>query len=283
MNASHESRDLGFYETARYRLTLSVALGAFMAFFLIVFQPFGVNNYDRTHSISLVFVGAVLTVGGFISLASLVNEFGIRPLVFRTATLRRVVAWSVWSCVVLSQTAFLVYNIQGSFHDWRLASAFEFFVNCSAVFVFPLVGTFFWFRYNDLRQRLERVIRRANAQPRDELVLHFEGQGSDDRLEVASQEFRFARAQDNYVELHYLVAGRHEQALIRSTLSAVAEQVPPPHAVRCHRSYLVNLNAVTAVRGPKSALRLHLEQVEEPIPVSRGFAGELEALLDATS
>ena len=283
MNAHARTDDLRFYDSTAYRVILSLSLGAFLTLFLLIFQPFGVNNYDPSHRLTSEFVFVMALFGLAVAGASLVNEFLLRPLAFRTATVARIVAWSAWTCVFLSQVVFVLYNLLGDWHDLRLASALGFLVNCSAVLVFPLVGVFFWFRYNDLRQRLERVIRRANAQPRAEKTLRFDGQGSDDRLEVASPDFLYARAQDNYVELHYLDAGRPDQTLIRATLSAVADQVPPPHAVRCHRSYLVNLHAVTAVRGPKSALRLHLARVDEPIPVSRGFAGELEAHLDATA
>ena len=70
--------------------------------------------------------------------------------------------------------------------------------------------------------------------------------------------------------------------LTTQNLGSIEELLKSGAFFRVSRSYLVNLNAVTAVRGPKSALRLHLRGVEHPIPVSRGFAGELEARLDAT-
>lgn len=282
MNAAEKAESVGFYDTARYRVALSVALGGFLVLFFLFFQPFGVNNYDPTQSISAEFLAILGLFGLVVCVVSLANEFLLRPLVFRSATPRRIAIWSAWTCLLLSQVLFLLYNALGSWHDWKVSSAVRFFFDCSAVFVFPLVGTFFWFRHRDLNRRLRRAIRRSNARPRSERMLVFEGQGSGDHLEVRSQDFLFARAQDNYVELNTLSGGEPKQKLIRSTLAAVAEQVPEPHAVRCHRSYLVNLNAVTAVRGPKSALRLHLRGVEHPIPVSRGFAGELEARLDAT-
>jgi hypothetical protein len=282
MDAAEETNTLGFYESARYRVTLSLALGVFLILFFLFFQPFGVNNYDPTQSITGEFVTIVSLFGGVVCLVSLANEFLLRPLVLRPTTPGAVMAWSIWTCLLLSQSLFLLYNALGGWHDWKISSAIRFFFDCSAVFAFPLVGTFFWFRYRDLNERLRRAIRRSNARPRSERTLVFEGQGSGDRLEIPSQDFRFARAQDNYVELNYLQGAEEKRTLIRSTLAATAEQAPEPHAVRCHRSYLVNLNAVTAVRGPKSALRLHLQGIDESIPVSRGFAAELEARLDAT-
>ena len=274
------SDHLAFYDSARYRLTLSLVLGPFLVLFLLVFLPFGVSNYDPDHEFTLSFLGDMATFGLAVTGASLFNEFALRPLVFRRATMGRVIAWSAWSCLLLSQVVFLVYNALGGWHDFRWSSAIGFLGNCTAVFIFPLAGTFFYFRYHDLRRRLSRTIRQLTAIPAAGRMLTFEGQGSADRLTIRSQDFLFARAQDNYVELHHLRDQRPEQTLIRSTLSAIAEQVPGSCAVRCHRSYLVNLEAVRAVRGPRNALRLELRGVDTPIPVSRGFAAELEAALD---
>lgn len=110
MDSSSDSGNLGFYETARYRLALSVAIGTFFALFLVIFQPFGVNNYNPKHTITVELLLAMGGVGAGVTLASLINEFGLRPLVFKRASVRRVVGWSLWTCVLLSQVAFLVYK-----------------------------------------------------------------------------------------------------------------------------------------------------------------------------
>lgn len=273
--------DFSFYDSTRYRLALSLLIGPFMVLFLLVFQPFGVNNYDPDQRISADFLTTIAMIGLALSGASLFNEFALRPLLFRRASTIRIVAWSAWTCLLLSQVAFLLYNLAGDWHDWRLGSALQFVVDCSAVFIFPLVGTFLWFRSHDLSARLERTISRVNARTRPETLLTFQGQGTGDHLRIRSRDFLFARAQDNYVEIHYLQGEQPRQLLIRATLAGISEQVDAPHAVRCHRSYLVNLNAVVSVRGPRNALRLRLRRVEEPIPVSRSFSTELESHLDA--
>src|SRR5690606_9604613 len=48
--------DLTFLRGSRYRLTVSIAMALFLTAFLLLFQPFGVNNYDPKHSYSLQFV-----------------------------------------------------------------------------------------------------------------------------------------------------------------------------------------------------------------------------------
>jgi len=140
-------QDLGFYDSTRYRLVLSIVLGLFLCLFLVAFLPFGVSNYDPNHQYTLRFL-AELSVFGWATIAfALVNELGIRPLVFRRATAKRVVLWSAWTCLFLSQGVFLTYNFVGGWHDFHFSSALAFVFQVSGVLIFPLTGTVFWFHH----------------------------------------------------------------------------------------------------------------------------------------
>lgn len=263
--------DLRFYDSTRYRLTLSVILGLFLYLFLLAFLPFGVSNYDPNHQYTLDFITEISVFGGVTAIFALVNEFGIRPLVFRTATPRRVLLWSAWTCVFLSQVIFLTYNHVAGWHDLRLSSAIEFVFQVTGVLVFPLAGTFFWFRHQDLRRHLEKVLKKINAEVDPEHLLTFTGQGSGERIVLRLADFLYARSQDNYVELNFLRNGRVNQLLIRTTLTGLSDSLASDSIVRSHRSYLVNLYQVRAVQGGGSDIRLHLRHLDEPLPVSKTF------------
>lgn len=274
-------QDLRFYDSSRYRLTLSVILGAFLYVFLLAFLPFGVSNFDPNHQYTLDFLKEISVFGLVTTAFSLVNEFGLRPLVFRRATPRKVLAWSIWTCVFLSQAVFLTYNFVGDWHDFHLSSAVEFVFQVSGVLVFPLTGTYFWFRHQDLRRQLEKVLRKIGAEADPEQLFTFTGQGSGDRLVLRLADFLYARSQDNYVELNFLRNGTVDRLLIRTTLSGLADSLDSDAIVRCHRSYLVNLYQVSAVRGGGNDIRLHLHHLDEPLPVSKTFNSDTMRALKA--
>lgn len=274
-------QDLRFYDSTRYRLTLSVILGAFLYFFLLAFLPFGVSNYDPDHQYTLEFLREISVFGLVTTAFSVVNEFGLRPLVFRRATPRKALVWSIWTCVFLSQVVFLTYNFVGGWHDFHLSSAMEFVFQVSGVLVFPLTGTYFWFRHQDLRHQLEKVLKRIGNEADPERLLTFTGQGSGDRLVLRLADFLYARSQDNYVELNFLRNGRVDRLLIRTTLSGLADSLDSAAIVRCHRSYLVNLYQVSAVRGGGNDIRLHLNHLDEPLPVSKTFNSDTMRALRA--
>jgi DNA-binding LytR/AlgR family response regulator len=81
----------------------------------------------------------------------------------------------------------------------------------------------------------------------------------------------FARAADNYVEVHHLRAGQPRRTVLRNSLKALGDALLPhgDRFLRCHKSHLVDLHKVQRVSGNAQGLRLHLAGVEEPIPVSR--------------
>lgn len=268
-------QDLGFYDSTRYRLVLSLALGLFLYLFLIVFLPFGVSNYDPRHQYSLQFLAEISIFGWVTTLFALVNEFGIRPLLFRRATTRRVILWSAWTCLFLSQVLFVTYNAVGGWHQWHLRGALEFLVNVTAVLVFPLTGTFFFFRHQSLQRQLQQVLKKINAEVDPEQLLTFTGQGSGDRLVLRLADFLYARAQDNYVELNFLRNGRIDHLLIRTTLTGLADSLASDVVVRCHRSYLVNLYQVRAVHGAGGDLRLQLRHLDDMLPVSKTFSTDI--------
>jgi hypothetical protein len=90
-------------------------------------------------------------------------------------------------------------------------------------------------------------------------------------LVLGLNDLLFARAADNYVEVHHLRAGQPRRTVLRNSLKALGDALLPhgDRFLRCHKSHLVDLHKVQRVSGNAQGLRLHLAGVEEPIPVSR--------------
>jgi len=257
-----------FYLSRRYRRVVSIALGVFIYLFLIVFLPFGVDNYNPHHQYTWEFL---TELGQFMLLTSGLAwglEVWVKPRVLKRAGWPEVVAWSALLLVVIGAGNFLLYNWLGGWHDFHLGSALAFTGNCAMVLVFPLVGTFFYFRFQSLNQRFRQMHLKWEATP--DRLIHFEGQGSSDRLSIAASDFRYAQAQDNYVALFYLRGGALKKELLRATLAEILEQAGAADLIRCHRSYVVNLRQVRSFSGG-NPMELYLDRVETPIRVSRSY------------
>lgn len=262
--------DLGFYDTRRYKLTLCVWLSVFFFVFLIYFQPFGVNNNDPKLEIDLLFLFAMSVFACTTFLFSLINEFVLRTFFIKNPTQAVIVCWSCWTLLLLSVVNYHVYNILGGWHDYNFLSALEFIANCSSVLIFPIVGTFFYFKYQSLRQQVHIIQDDARRAFDPNQLIRFSGQGSNDQIMLSISSFQYARAQDNYVELFYLEGGSMAKSLVRISLSNLAESISHGAVARCHRSYLVNLFHVRSVKGGND-LRLYLSPFDTVIPVSKSY------------
>ncbi|TNE47499.1 MAG: LytTR family transcriptional regulator [Bacteroidetes bacterium] len=265
-----QTRTITFIHSPRFKLTLSLSQGFFSGLFMLVFLPFGINNYDPHHSYTWLFIGVICQLMGVIAASSLLLEFLIKPLFHSVASLTFAILWTLASYIPMSQACFLFYNYLGNWHDFRLSSAVEFYFNCLSVFLFPTVGVFVYFNYAQLRSAYQSVLTNIESQIAPEDLLTFRGQGANGQLTVAIDKFFYAQAQDNYVELKYLHQGKVAKFLMRASISKLAETVKSP-VVRTHRSFLVNLYQVKMIRGNDADTRLSLEQISEEIPVSKTY------------
>ncbi|MEM8508765.1 MAG: LytTR family DNA-binding domain-containing protein [Bacteroidota bacterium] len=66
-----------------------------------------------------------------------------------------------------------------------------------------------------------------------------------------------------------------KKALIRMTLSSICESTHDASTiVRCHRSYIINLNKVTSFHGNARSATVQLEGLDFNVPLSRSFSRE---------
>ena len=265
------NQNFSFYNTANYKIVLSLSIAIFFYFFIIFFLPFGVDNYNPDHEYTPDFLFEIFKFLIPLLLISLVNEFVLRPLFFKNTSLKNIIYWSLWTLLLLSSIVFLSYNFLGNWHDFKLESYLEFLINVSAVLIFPLVAVFFFYRYRSLQTQIAHSLTTKNSGIDESLLINFKGQGSKDQIMLSLGNFCYGKAQDNYVELVYVENEELRKFLLRNSLSKLSESLNTPVIVRCHRSYLVNLLQVNAVTGGSSEIRLHLKGVDTPIPVSKSY------------
>lgn len=271
-------RIFSFYDTLKYKISLSFTTSIFFYCFIVFFLPFGVNNYDPNHQYTFVFLLEIFYFFVPLLLFSLFNELILRRVIFRKASFKKIVLWSIWTLFILSTVAFITYNVLGDWHDFELSSYLEFLVQVPVVFLFPMVGTFFFFRYRSLQFQMEHILTTKERVLDENQLIKFRGQGSKDQITLSLANFLYGKSQDNYVELYFLENKQLKKFLIRSSLNNLLASIDDFVIVRCHRSYMVNLLHVTAVKGGNFELTLHITPFDSTVPVSKSYR---DATLDS--
>jgi DNA-binding LytR/AlgR family response regulator len=118
----------------------------------------------------------------------------------------------------------------------------------------------------------ELAARLAGAQRDTRLRWLRAGVGQATRL-IPVEEIDFLRSDDKYTLVGWRGDGtRPGEALVRTPLKELAEQLDPEQFVQVHRSVIVNLGAVSHVaRGPNETATIHLKGRPETLPVSRAY------------
>jgi hypothetical protein len=99
----------------------------------------------------------------------------------------------------------------------------------------------------------------------------FLAENNKDVFRLKLNQLLFIEANDNYSSFSYLEKGQVKKELIRGSLKRMQEQIDNEALIRCHKSYIVNLNKINKVLGNAKGYRLQLDEVDIEIPVSRSF------------
>lgn len=89
------------------------------------------------------------------------------------------------------------------------------------------------------------------------------------------KDLLFIEAEKNYIAIVDRKQGEINKTLLRLSLIKAYEQIKNDSIIRCHRSYLVNINAVRKVTGNSQGLKLVFSDELQPIPVSRSYKEEV--------
>ncbi|QBF84236.1 LytTR family transcriptional regulator [Shewanella maritima] len=123
------------------------------------------------------------------------------------------------------------------------------------------------------------------------------GDNKAERLEISASQLVYIKAAENYCEVVYLLqydenpelqvsekkAASQQSVLLRTSLTKLLEQTPADVKVmRCHRSYAVNVEQVTAYSGNAAGLSLQTDACDLSVPVSRRYVNDIKAALSVS-
>lgn len=280
-------------------LRRAAIVGLFVGLFLLVFQPFGLNTWETTNKL--------LKIMGFGAVTFVITaiHFPLWPTLFpRQFSEER---WTVGQEILFITANVLLIAVANRFYLQTIAGSAEGsgFSWVSMILVTFLVGAFpvtglvllSYIRrlkkYNQLAEKLpvntsvgsnSSMGNIAVIDPGQE-VRHAEitlvADNDKDKLTFPSEELLYIESSDNYCTVVYRKNSQLLKPLLRSSLSRLEKQIDQPHIVRCHRSYVVNLNRVERVTGNAQGYKLHLMGGQFQIPVARQYNETLVAELKA--
>ena len=157
------------------------------------------------------------------------------------------------------------------------------FVNTVLIVFIPYTLSYILFVLRDKMQQLrtlrkqiennETVLQRAYIQILDEK--------GEIRLSIRRENLVLIESADNYVCVYYINGDKSKKTMVRNTLARVAEHLKGTSVVRCHRSYMINLDHAKILHRDKEGVFIELGIEGMPdVPISRTYSENVKIWLE---
>lgn len=261
-----------FYEDSKGILLRLLIISGSIIFVLTVLQPFGTSEFIHPYK------NLFLSGYGLIAFLSFAFVFLVLPYLFPVQFSDE--KWFVWKQILLFLLGLLItfsssYLYLNWFFDnpFSLTSLVGFGFSMGAISLIPTV-ILTTIDYNRQLTKYQAGAKTANAQlpkqTENKTKITLYGENKKEAFSANSDEINFIQAANNYVEIHFTKDNTPQKALLRNSLIDIEKQIFSDSILRCHRSYLVNINNVSKVSGNAQGYRLHFANLEDiTVPVSR--------------
>lgn len=268
----------------RFHLLMVLFVTLFSFVFISVYKPFnsalwlGVDSLEHFKYTLAFYLVCLL----FISLS--------RTLLYRqegekTISLRKAVLWLFVEYVVIAliYTFFtIVFDLGGP--TFRFSFVLQVTVCTALILVIPYVICMLYATILDCKEEIQALKLSQSgldSEPCVRMVKLYDRSGS---LKLSSDpsDIFYIDSQDNYVNIHYVLDGRMSTYLLRNSTSDVEAALADTPIVRCHRSYMVNLDHVRVLRHSKGKAFIILDHdTAISVPVSRSYYKQLKERISA--
>ena len=268
------------YPLSLNRWGIVIVISVFVSFFMLVFQPFGLQEMETDRkSFLLAGYGLVTFVVLFINMIILPHIF---PGIFREErwTLSREVVWLIWIVITIAFGNY-IYSDLLSIVYWIGLKGYIYFIGFTfSIAIIPIVGVTV-LTYNQLlkknlkaSQKLNELIEGQESKGRTvDNILVITSENNKQKIETPVSNLILIESEGNYVNTWFLEEGKIVRTLIRNTLLNIESQIEKTtNLFKCHRAYIVNLSHVKKVKGNSQGYRLVVKYLDKEIPVSRNYS-----------
>lgn len=268
----------------RKNMVFILAVSAFVVMFLHVYRPYNFHTELTT--------GQEFLFGG-VTLAILVFDIILLPKLFPRAfdplnwTMGKYMALTMLHLVLIGIVSTAIDELFICPEKTLLENIVGANIQVALTGIIPVTIIFLFLKNNQLQQNLksalvanhelEKIKNLKKEAPvkntiNAPLTLHSD---TSETLSLHLPDLLFIEADDNYSTVVWKNGHGIQKKLLRVNLKSVESQINNSFAIRCHRSYIVNVNAISNITGNTNGYKLQILDTDTFIPVSRPKGKEL--------
>jgi len=146
--------------------------------------------------------------------------------------------------------------------------------NTAWVLLLPYSILWLYFSWREKNIMLEKLsIEENKTEINKKPMIAFPDEKGEIKISIVLENLLYVDSADNYATIHYLNKSKLSHYLIRNSLKWMDINLTKNSSlVRCHRSYIVNLDKVKVLRKTKEGIFLEMDAINTPdIPVSKTY------------
>ena len=259
------------------KIVFFTSLGVFV--FLFLFQPFYISSLAAKEKYYLMTGLAIVT---FLTLSiNLLVIPSLLPKKFSSAgwNIKKEILWDLWILFTILAGYFLLNNYLG-----YIKFGFSLVIKLVLTAVIPISVLIIVNHNKMLRSHVkladELSKKLKESRSAHEKIVYFNSDYQKDSLALKVNMLLLVRSANNYIEVYWKEGEVIKNQMVRCSLTNAEEALKEVKSViKCHRSYLININCIDKFEGNSQGYRLFIENISFPVPVSKSSVKKLKELI----
>jgi hypothetical protein len=271
-----------FYETNKQKVLIPITFSLLVMFGIIILNP--AENPD----LLLKQVLNVFTYGSIVIFVSLIFSL-VLPVIYPNIfnddkwNILKTILFFVISIVTIDIIITIyAYHFDNSNKIDYFSLLFTIIIRSIVLNFFPLILIVFYSERSLYKKNYFKAVEIISELRDEKQTKQIDNQiytfakGTNDEIKISEKNLLYIKAEGNYCLLVYNENSILKNKLVRSSLKNIEHLTNKSnHFVRCHKSYIVNLNKISNVSGNAKGYTFYLKNHNFQIPVSRSFSKAL--------
>ena len=254
----------------KYRLIHVGIIMAYSIFFMVVFHPFGFDAWLTKGWFSLAAMGVL----GSIPIA--ISQLIVRPLIpIKEFKVKHLLLWFLSELLVLTVFMAILYE----------DPEFTFIEDLETTFEYTGLIALLPYSFSILVIVLIQINKEKNAKKEltseDIDLISFKDERNQVKFSVKSKDILYLESTDNYVTVYFSNEDKVSKHMVRTSLKNIENAELSAKLLRCHRSFIVNLDNVLWMKKEGRNFVLKVKNIDAFIPVSRSYIPKFKSLLQS--
>jgi len=248
---------------------------AFALIFINIYSPFNVLLWYNISKWQLLLYSSGIILTGV--LVVVISRIIMYHAVKRGAQLL-IYQYLVWVLAeIFSMALFYTFYELVILHDSRpFLDAFKkSALNTSLIILLPYSVLWLYFSWSDKKKKILLLTESPEVNSQ-KIMIPFRDEKNTLRLSLKRSDILYLQGSDNYVTIWYNAHNKVAKYLLRNTLKKLEDELLTESIIRCHRSFLVNMEKVKLIKREKEGLLLELDSSSPvSVPVSRSYMNQV--------